>query len=127
MDKSKVIELTRKAGYGDVMSDLHAPALERFAALIEAELRGDAEPVAYMMVNKTHTELTPSLHWKPQQGWHITWEATPLYAHPTPAVVEQLVEALEKITQVNSGSPVKTYQEMECIARAALAAYKENT
>jgi hypothetical protein len=29
--------MAREAGYGEAMSDLHAPALERFAALVAAE------------------------------------------------------------------------------------------
>lgn len=34
-----VIEMARQSGYGDHMSVLHAPALERFAALIRADER----------------------------------------------------------------------------------------
>lgn len=40
--------------------------------------------------------------------------------------IKGLVEALEKITKVDGGTPVKTYQEMESIAQAALANYKES-
>ena len=38
------------------------------------------EPVAWMMVNKVIGP--PSLHWKPQEDWHITWECKPLYTAP---------------------------------------------
>jgi len=34
-----VIEMARKSGYGDHMSVLHAPALERFAELVRADER----------------------------------------------------------------------------------------
>jgi len=34
-----VIEMARQSGYGDHMSVLHAPALERFAELIRADER----------------------------------------------------------------------------------------
>ena len=40
----------------------------------------DGQPVAWMMVNKVIG--TPSLHWKPQEDWHITWECKPLYTAP---------------------------------------------
>ena len=49
-------------------------------ALKAALEQPEQEPVAWMMVNKTHN-LGPSLHWKPQTDWHITWEAVPLYTH----------------------------------------------
>ena len=54
------------------------------------------EPVAWMMVNKTHN-LGPSLHWKPQTDWHITWESVPLYTHPPRRKTEQEPVALEKL------------------------------
>ena len=34
MKRDDIIRMAREAGYGEVMSDLHAPALERFAALV---------------------------------------------------------------------------------------------
>ena len=40
----------------------------------------DGQPVAWMMVNKVIGP--PSLHWKPQEDWHITWECKPLYTAP---------------------------------------------
>lgn len=49
---------------------------------LEAALeQPEQEPVAWMMVNKTHS-LGPSLHWDPRTDWHITWEAVPLYTNP---------------------------------------------
>ncbi len=36
MTRGDIIRMAREAGYGDVMSDLHAPALERFAVLVAA-------------------------------------------------------------------------------------------
>ena len=34
MTREEVIRLAREAGYGWSMTDMHAPALERFAALV---------------------------------------------------------------------------------------------
>ena len=39
MTRDDIIRMAREAGYGESMSDLHAPALERFAALIAAAER----------------------------------------------------------------------------------------
>lgn len=38
-----------------------------------------ARPTAWMMVNPTHLPQSRSLHWEPQNDWHITWLAEPLY------------------------------------------------
>jgi hypothetical protein len=53
--REDIIRMAREAGYGDAMSDLHAPALERFADLVAAHEReacrlividnGDAEGI----------------------------------------------------------------------------------
>ena len=37
MTRDDIIRMAREAGYGDAMADLHAFALERFAALVAAE------------------------------------------------------------------------------------------
>jgi hypothetical protein len=39
MTRDEIISMAREAGYGDAMSDLHAPALERFADLVAAHER----------------------------------------------------------------------------------------
>ena len=39
MTRDDIIRMAREAGYGDSMSDLHAPTLERFAALVAAHER----------------------------------------------------------------------------------------
>ena len=44
-------------------------------------VKPEQEPVAWMMVNEEHGHK-PTLHWKPQEDWHITWKAVPLYATP---------------------------------------------
>lgn len=36
MTREEIIRMAREAGYGDAMSELHAPALERFACLVAA-------------------------------------------------------------------------------------------
>ena len=41
------------------------------------------KPVAWMMVNTAHPRLTPSVTLTPQTGWHITWEAHPLFDQAT--------------------------------------------
>ena len=50
-------------------------------ALREALAEPEQEPVAWMMVNKKHGHK-PTLHWTPQEDWHITWKAVPLYTAP---------------------------------------------
>ncbi len=39
MTQEEIIRMAREAGYGEAMSDLHAHALERFAALVAAHER----------------------------------------------------------------------------------------
>ena len=39
MNRDDIIRMAREAGYGEAMSDLHSPALERFAALVAAAER----------------------------------------------------------------------------------------
>lgn len=39
MTRDDIIKLAREAGYGLSLSDMHAPALERFAALVAAAER----------------------------------------------------------------------------------------
>ena len=38
MTQDDIIRMAREAGYGDAMADLHVFALERFAALVAAEV-----------------------------------------------------------------------------------------
>lgn len=45
MNKDDVIRMAREAGYGKAMADLHAPALERFAALVAAAEREECANV----------------------------------------------------------------------------------
>ena len=45
MNRDTVIALAREAGYGEAMSDLHAPALARFAALVAAHEREECAKV----------------------------------------------------------------------------------
>lgn len=88
----------------------------------------EQKPVAWMQnltdpQPKTVIDLRYCSFAEHEQGDHLKY--IPVYTHPAPDVVAQLVEALEKITQVDAGSPVKTYQEMEDIAKAALEAAKQ--
>ena len=45
MERDDIIRMAREAGYGDAMADLHAPALERFAALVAAEVHKTYNPI----------------------------------------------------------------------------------
>lgn len=59
-------------------------------------MSAEQEPVAWMMVNEEHGHK-PTLHWKPQEDWNITWKAVPLYATP-PArkpLTDEEINALE--------------------------------
>jgi hypothetical protein len=124
MDRNKVLELAREADLY-MTSDERIAAVERFAALVEREVRGDAasgdihscsyyctrpacikaqrdelrdrmesatvldaDPVAWMSPKKERLEFSRA---DTVYGSHTI----PLYTHPTPAVVRQLVEALE--------------------------------
>jgi hypothetical protein len=46
MDKDDIIRMARESGYGDAMSNLHAPALERFANLVAAHEREECANIA---------------------------------------------------------------------------------
>jgi hypothetical protein len=77
------------------------------------------EPVAYMMINKTH-QLAPSLHFAPPE-WHPSWEAIPLYAAPQPAsAVRQC--ALWVVDAYNSKRPDYLLRSIQKLARALDAA-----
>ena len=56
-----VIEMARQSGYGDHMSVLHAPALERFAELVRADEREACAKVCEELLDR------PS-------GYQGTWE-----------------------------------------------------
>ena len=45
MNREDVIRMAREAGYGLSLSDLHAPALERFAALVIEREREDCATI----------------------------------------------------------------------------------
>jgi hypothetical protein len=65
--------------YGDSHGLIEVVPAEAVLALLKGKVLCDAEPVACMMVNRTH-KIAPSLHWHPVNDWHITWEPVPLYA-----------------------------------------------
>jgi len=48
--KDEIIRMAREAGYGLSLSDLHAPALERFATLVAAAEREACAQVAENML-----------------------------------------------------------------------------
>ena len=47
MTREEIIWLARQAGYGLSLSDMHAPALERFAALVAAAERAKVTLAAF--------------------------------------------------------------------------------
>ena len=49
MTREEIIRMAREAGYGLSLSDMHAPALERFAALVAAAER---EACATLAINQ---------------------------------------------------------------------------
>ena len=52
MTREEIIRMAREAGYGLSLSDMHAPALERFAALVAAaEREAKAEYELWGMIN----------------------------------------------------------------------------
>jgi predicted kinase len=55
-----VIEMARQSGYGDHMSVLHAPALERFANLVRADEREVCAKVLDEMAEDMEREMEPS-------------------------------------------------------------------
>ena len=48
-----LIEMARQSGYGDHMSVLHAPALERFAELVRADEREACADLCYQLVDNS--------------------------------------------------------------------------
>ena len=49
-----IIAMAREAGYGDHMSVLHAPALERFAALFAKHTLANIDPSSFMSWQEGH-------------------------------------------------------------------------
>ena len=90
--------------------------LPEIKALREALAQPEQEPVAWMMVNKAHG-LSSSLHWKPQEDWHITWECKPLYTAPpkrewvglTPDEISELSEQAKKFCNDMFNTPDYDY------------------
>ena len=90
MDRSKVLKLAQEAkisirGHYDETGST-PQELDRFAALIEREVRGDVEPVAWMYEwdGKKHLTFTDQ---RPIEQSHPHFnKSAPLYTHPAPAV-----------------------------------------
>ena len=90
-------------------------------------MNNEQKPVAWMMINNTF-DMSPSLHWTLQK-WDASWKPIPLYIHPAPDVVKQLVEALEQLMSIvtihsRATSNSFAWAEMD-EAKEALAAAKE--
>ena len=60
MNRDDIIHMAREAGYGWSMTDMHAPALERFAALVAAAEREACAKVIDEMAEDMEREMEPS-------------------------------------------------------------------
>jgi hypothetical protein len=57
IERDDIIRMAVEAGYGDAMSDLHAPALERFANLVAAYEREEVTKQIQAEINHLKTQL----------------------------------------------------------------------
>ena len=64
-----VIEMARQSGYGDHMSVLHAPALERFAELVRADEREAISDEWSMCVQSDLEHGVKSLNEQAAKDW----------------------------------------------------------
>lgn len=125
MSRDKVFELMLAAGCSKYCDPKHPElegfivndsVLDRIVALIEREVRGDAEPVACIATNGALMWLKrpEALYSKP----------VPLFKHPDPAVVRQLVGVLEDLLgEAEDGiatcplTRIKARQALEAVRR----------
>lgn len=132
MDRNKILELAREADLY-MTSEERVAAVERFAALIERAVRGDAEPVAFEFQHEDTGLIDfvdpQQVEWGFQKN-NPRWQLIgPVFRHPTPAVVRQLVEALSKSAKYLEGDTTRNNEtDKTALAEiyAALAAAKEN-
>lgn len=79
MTREDVIRLAREAGFGIGLSDLYAPALERFAALIVAEqeriLFAAYQVAMYQVAAEREACAKAAEEWLPDSFDEITQEA----------------------------------------------------
>ena len=75
MTRDDIIRMARDAGYGDVMSDLHAPVLERFAKLVYEKAWADTALAA------THT-ITDAAILKEREACAKVCDALAKATHP---------------------------------------------
>lgn len=111
--------------------------LNRVVAIIEAEVRGDEEPVAWMYGWDGKKHLTFVDQRPIEKSYPHFNKSTPLYTHPAPAVVRQLVEALQEMFNIaidsqgvagyHQNGEIAEWDDFEEIdkTKAALAAAKE--
>lgn len=82
MNREKIIELARKAGLAYGSDEKPLSSVERFAALIEAEVRGDAEPVGYWQ-GQFSQDGGATLYEVPQvSAFGRSYPNIPLWEHP---------------------------------------------
>lgn len=101
MDRQKVVELAREARLAEPTHPFNPwgasdDALERFAALIEREVRGDAEPVAEHDLKDKRCGCCGYMTYHREHMGCIKAAYKPI----APTVVRQLVEALEQLMSI---------------------------
>ncbi len=67
MNRDDIIRMALEAGYGKAMADLHAPALERFAAIVAAHEREECAKECERMVMYPNAQCESAAHenvWK---------------------------------------------------------------
>lgn len=108
MNRDKVLELAREAELARQFA-LEVPfvvdRLQRFAALIEREVRGGAEPVAFEFQHEDTGLIDfvdpQQVEWGFQKN-NPRWQLIgPVFRHPAPAVVRQLVDAIEPLAHLD--------------------------
>lgn len=135
MNRGKVKDLAKEAGidwHGNWDIGGEENQLERFAALVEAEVLGDAEPVdnaekaGAFMEARLWDFIDMAAAWPEAKPDPRTWAHLNVYAPQlAPALVAQLVEALDMMERHFS----RYGDTHNCLvldqAKAALAAAKE--
>jgi len=81
MEREQIIRMARKAGYGEAMSDLHAPALERLVELARADEREACAKVCEAADKSTHpADLADAIRARGQDpmplfdDWNKDWK-----------------------------------------------------
>ena len=140
LDKEKVTELVEQSGlheFGYSNRLRFMTALAYFATAIQHEVlkleRGNAEPVAFEFQHEDTGLIDfvdpQQVEWGFQKN-NPRWQLIgPVFRNPTPAVVRQLVDAVERLRQkakwINDEQAIVPYDEMMELKAAPTAAKGE--